>query len=179
MLIGLNALKSTSREVNAEILDAWFEPAESKNVPASEVVESVKELFDQVKIHNSLRQVTKSTSSIPAMPRFAEEQKPEPPKAPKTPYQALTDILDADSVSSRWLESCGLLHKFMTTDCFVDMTMTSEGGVTSVMRSKDGYRRTVMCRADGTVSQRVTGPRGDEIVRFNAHGEAVVSDKRD
>jgi hypothetical protein len=176
MLIGLSALKTVQK---APVLDAWFQSEE--NVPDGDAaVQSVKSLIAGVQIKNSLRNigtVTTSTtvaSSVPSLPRFAETP-PAPVSQPaKSPYQSLSDVLDSDSRSSQWLQAAGLLQKFMTIDCFVDMTMTSEGGVSSVLRSPDGFRRTVMCRPDGSISQRITGPNGDEVVRFTANGDAVV-----
>lgn len=187
MLIGLNVLKTVAK---APILDAWFHADDSDASPAEETGNA---LLDAVNIRSSLRHmpVGKTASAVPAMPRFAaQEQKPEAVKesapAPiaampierRSPYQKLSDILDSSSASSAWLESAGLLNKFMSTDCFVDMTMTSEGGVTSVLRSSDGFRRTVMCRADGYISQRITSPSGEELVRFSNTGEVVLPGKR-
>lgn len=274
MLIGLNALKTVSRK-KSPVLDAWFHAEEGHETQptqlADETVERTKDLFNQVQIHRSLRNIqTDSGTSIPAMPRLGEsvnvpvmplsdrsakapampvseadskvavlprsdrnaavaqlpvsgrntkmtaialaesgtsvpalpekvtawERRPaekitaehqkielgpaETQAPPRSPYQVLSEILDADSPSSRWLDTAGMLQKFMSTDCFVDMTMTSDGGVSSVLRSPDGYRRTVVCRIDGSTSQRITGPRGEEIVRFLNSSEAVVAaDKRD
>jgi hypothetical protein len=175
MLIGLSALKTVSK---APVLDAWFQTDEhSEAQEAIVAMETVKELLAEVQIKNSLRHIPKANgSSVPSLPRFAEVPAAAAVEAApaKSPYQALSDILDADSRSSQWLQAAGLLRKFTTTECFVDMTMTSEGGVNSVLRSPDGFRRTVVCRADGTISQRITGPNGEEVVRFNNSGEAVV-----
>ena len=204
MLIGLNHLKTVSK---APVLDAWFQAEETGASEAELAVASAQELLARVQIKNSIANIpTISKSTVPSLPRFASAPapvpsaprplaapalrpklqapspvgaNPQPPVQTKSPYQALSETLDADSRSSQWLAAAGLLPKFMTIDCFVDMTMTSEGGVSSVLRSPDGFRRTVVCRPDGTISQRITGPSGEEIVRFNTNGDASLpNDKR-
>lgn len=78
-----------------------------------------------------------------------------------------------DSPSSQWLAQRGLFQKFNSPDCIMDLQMTADGGVSSIVRATDGYRRTVVCRPDGTSSQRITDATGMEIVRFNSLGEIV------
>jgi hypothetical protein len=67
------------------------------------------------------------------------------------------------------------MQHFTSTDCFVDMSMTPEGGMNAVLRAPSGLRRTIVCRADGTSAQRVTGANGEELIRFNNDGEPVYT----
>jgi hypothetical protein len=174
MLIGLNALR-TNREKSA-VLNAWFDGEEEK--PATQPVTVPKHNFASVEIRASFRSLTRKQTTVPSLPRHAQQNAPRPVQAVQaqwSPYQAMSTILDANSRSSRWLAQYGLLQQFASTDCLVDMSMTPDGGMSAVLRSPYGYRRTVVCRPDGSVSQRITGPQGEEIVRFNNDGDPVHS----
>ena len=168
MIIGLNALKTVTRE-KAATLNAWFEDEQ----PAQQAVQAAKQMFSAVQIRASLKAISRHTNEVPALPRHAQVA----PVAQTTwsPYQAMSAILDANSKSSRWLAQYGLFAQFATTDCFVDMSMTPDGGMSAVLRSPSGFRRTVVCRPDGSVAQRITGPQGDEIIRFNNDGDPITT----
>ncbi len=92
----------------------------------------------------------------------------------ETPFQQVHGILDADSSSSRLLGD-RLLSKFTAPDCIMDMSMSPDGTVSAALKAGDGYRRTVVCRPDGKTSQRITGPGGEEIVRFTSSGQIVTA----
>lgn len=154
MLIGLNTLKTVS---NSQVATAWF--TEEPVAPQQATIE----------IRASLKSVSRAANAVPSLPRQCQKQ------AAWSPYQAMSQILDGDSRSSQWLAHYGLLQQFQTTDCFVDMSMTPDGGMSAVLRAPSGVRRTVVCRPDGSVAQRITGPRGEEIVRFNNDGDPVYS----
>jgi hypothetical protein len=151
MLIGLNALR-TNREKSA-VLNAWFDGEEEK--PATQPVTVPKHNFASVEIRASFRSLTRKQTTVPSLPRHAQQNAPRPVQAVQAQY--------------------GLLQQFASTDCLVDMSMTPDGGMSAVLRSPYGYRRTVVCRPDGSVSQRITGPQGEEIVRFNNDGDPVHS----
>jgi hypothetical protein len=123
-------------------------------------------------IMNSLRSIG-SQSSVPALPYATTASKEEVEPA-LTPFQVMRSIINPDSASSRWMAAAGLLQKF--NDCVMDMKMTTEGGVNAILRSEDGYRRTILCRPDGSHSQRITDAAGNEIVRFNSLGQPVFPD---
>lgn len=163
MLIGLNTLNTVSRE-KVSVINSWFDTEES---PAA-VQDSQR--TSSVQIRSSLKSVSRIHSSVPSLPRHAQAQ-----QSAWSPYQAMSKILDPNSRSSRWLATYGLLQQFYSTDCFVDMSMTPDGGMSAVLRSPAGYRRTVVCRPDGSVAQRITGPHGDEILRFNNEGDPIYS----
>jgi hypothetical protein len=167
MLIGLNTIKTVSRE-KAAVTNAWFDGEDEK--PTQPTVQSAATLFAAVEIRASFKSVTRAQSAVPSLPRHAQGAK----KA-FSPYQAMSDVLDASSRSSRWIAQNGLAQQFSSTDCFVDMSMMADGGMSAVLRSPSGYRRTVVCRPDGTIAQRITGPRGEEIARFNNEGDAIYS----
>lgn len=191
MLIGLNAMKTISRR-NAPALDSWF----GEEPKAEELANPANEMLAEVRMHKSLKSMqADKPSAVPGLPRSASQETAKPitdatPKAPAaivapaeklSPYQQLNQILEPDSQSSRWLAHHGLLDKFTAHDCYVDISMAADGGFNAALRSTDGYRRTVVCRADGTSSQRITGPQGEEVLRFNSQGEPVVpsSQKRE
>jgi hypothetical protein len=166
MLIGLNTIKTVSRE-KAAVTSAWFDGEDEK--PAQVTAQTAK-VFAAVEIRASLKSVTRAQSSVPSLPRHAQATQ----KA-WSPYQVMSDVLDGNSRSSRWIAQNGLWQQFSSTDCFVDMSMMADGGMSAVLRSPAGFRRTVVCRPDGTIAQRITGPRGEEIVRFNNDGEPLYS----
>lgn len=167
MLLGLNALKSANRQP-AATLDAWFESEEK--APAQNAISAAKAMFSQVSIGSSIKSIQRQAAAQVAPPAPKAE-----PAEVTSPYQALSYILEPNSRSSRWLAQYGLLTQFSGNDCFVDMSMTPDGGMSAVLRSPQGFRRTVVCRPDGTSAQRVTGPQGEEIVRFNNEGDAIYA----
>ena len=181
MLAHSRELLFGQRKAPAEILDAWFGPEETK-----------VEEDSQYAIHSSLRSLKpQGQSSIPAMPSWGADRAPavkavvqELPLrnevTPSSPYQVMSCILQIDSLSSQWLQRNGLLSKFIATDCTVDVTMTPDGTVNASLRSSDGYRRTLLCRPDGSSAQRISGPNGSEIVRFDSNGHPIHAlDKRE
>lgn len=172
MLIGLNALKNAARDKSA-VLDAWFSPEQETQAPVKSQAGGAKSAFSNVLIANSIKSLSRAQSEVPALPRHAQAVPGSAAVTSSTPYQILSNILEPTSPSSRWLSQHGLLQQFYSKDCFVDLSTTSDGGMSAVLRSPEGYRRTVVCRVDGTSAQRITGPRGEEIVRFNNSGEPV------
>ncbi len=174
MLIGLNALKTVDRE-KAPVLDAWFQGDEHP------VVSVAKTFLSAVQIHNSIKGLAKEHTPVPSLPRHAPAVAKTPaPATTSSPYQAISTILEPGSRSSRWLSHYGLMDQFASSDCFVDMSMNPDGGMSAVLRSPEGYRRTVVCRPDGSSAQRITGPHGQELVRFNKNGDPVtVGEKQD
>jgi hypothetical protein len=173
MLIGLNTLKTVSRE-KAAVMSAWFDGEEDKTSPVQAAVQTAKAVFASVEIRASLKAVSRRQNSVPSLPRHAQAS-PVATKAAWSPYQSMSNILDPNSRSSRWLASYGMFQQFASTDCFVDMSMTPDGGMSAVLRSPAGFRRTVVCRPDGSVAQRITGPHGEEIIRFNNDGDPTYS----
>lgn len=176
MLIGLNALKSANRQ--SAVLNAWFD--EEEKSAAAAPMAAPKNVFAAVEIRASFRSVTRKQTAVPSLPRHAGSAPVAIAPVAKqqtawSPYQAMSNILDVNSRSSRWLNQYGLLQQFASTDCFVDMSMTPDGGMSAVLRSPHGYRRTVVCRPDGSVSQRITGPQGEEIIRFNNDGDPIYA----
>lgn len=179
MLAHSKELLFGQRKAPAEILEAWF---------GSE--EPVVEADPDYSIHSSLRSLKpQGQSSIPAMPSWSANRAPAvkavqelPVKElpPASPYQMMSCALHMDSPSSQWLQRNGLLSKFIATDCTVDVTMTPDGTVNAALRSADGYRRTLLCRPDGSCAQRITAPNGAEIVRFDSNGQPIITlDKRE
>ena len=170
-----------------ETLDSWFTP-ENKNENTGET--KAQEPEKNFEIHKSLRGLQKRNTSIPSMPAASttttdelpaitapapiEKETPAPNKELNlTPYQLMSDILGFESRSSQILSQMDLLDKFTASDCTMDMTMSCDGTVNAALRSADGFRRTVVCRPDGTSSQRITDNKGVEIVRFNSQGQIV------
>lgn len=170
MLVGLRSLRTTAKE--AAVLDSWF--TEETATDAQKSASAAHDLFESIQIRKSLRSVGHG-SPVPQMPRCTPPSCPPMSTAaqPASPYQALHNILDARSRSSVYLAQVGLLEKFTALECFVDISMMPDGGVSAALRSADGHRRTVVCRKDGTTGQRITSPSGEEIVRFNNNGEPV------
>ncbi len=102
------------------------------------------------------------------------------PKLEASPFQNLSNTVAPDHFSSRWLsqyvaaDGQNLLDKFTAADCLMDMSIAPDGTVSAALTAGcRSYRRTVVCRPDGTTSQRVSGPGGVEIVRFRADGKIV------
>lgn len=177
--------------LNTEVLDSWFQqgqsrPEEAKAPAGKPEIEgrlprqtgnSAVEKFDKFQIWNSLRSLTGTNSDVPALPSMLggkEIQKPAAPAA-RSPFQMVSEILAPESPSSRFLAQHQLLNKFISSDCIQDVSMAPDGSVRGVLKSADGYRRTLVCRADGTSSQRISGPNGEEIVRFSQSGQIIQS----
>lgn len=185
MLIGLNAIKTVNR-TKAPVLDAWFDgdeqapAASTASVVAVATVSAAKAMLASVQFHGSLKGMKRSQTEVPSLPRHAETAPAKAVAPVVSPYHSLSTILEPNSRSSSWLNHFGLMQEFASNECFVDMTMTPDGGMSAVLRSPSGYRRTVVCRPDGTSAQRVTGPRGEEILRFNNDGEPInIANKRE
>lgn len=171
MLVGLKNLRTTAPK--AAVLDSWF-----SEEPVSEAQKSytaAHDLFDSIHIRKSLKSVARHENSVPQMPRCTPPSCPplHGGVAPASPSQTLHNILDSQSRSSSYLTQIGLLEKFTAQECFVDISMMPDGGVSAALRSVDGFRRTVVCRKDGTSGQRITSPSGAEIIRFNNNGEPL------
>ncbi len=98
-----------------------------------------------------------------------------------SPLTRVNLILEEHSETSRWLNQRGYLEAFKSPNCMLDITFSTEKTllkVGAVLNAPDGSRRTVVACDDGTSFQRITGPRGQEIVRFMANGQIVEFGKR-
>jgi hypothetical protein len=83
------------------------------------------------------------------------------------PFSLSESLRGPDSESSKLLKQYNLYDKFSTTQCHEHISWGPDGSVSVALKSADGYRRTIVCRADGTSAQRITDPNGKEIVRFS------------
>lgn len=96
------------------------------------------------------------------------------------PLTRVNQILDEHSETSRWLNQRGYLDVFKSSSCVLDITFSTEKSVkvAAVLKAPDGSKRTVVACDDGTTFQRITGPRGQEIVQFMSNGQIVEYGKR-
>jgi hypothetical protein len=179
MIVALNTLKTATR---SEALNSWFaseeRPAATK---ATAAVDAARQLLSWVQIKHSLASIKvagkRNSTSVPELPRFAR-QDTAPARVPlatdmPSPYQMLQQTLSPHSRSSQWLKQFGWLEKFTSNETFVDIKSSSDGSYSASLRSPDGWRRTIVCRADGTCSQRITTGTGIEVLRFTGDGEPV------
>lgn len=81
-------------------------------------------------------------------------------------YARIERIFAVQSKSSRMLDFMGLLSKFIG-DPILTYSVLPCGAVIASLDSTDGYRRTVIVHADGSILQRVTAPNAFEVARFN------------
>lgn len=191
-LVGFKHATPTNR---TQIMESWFNgnaacpirvPTMTQAVAAAPVAtsagSSVKPLAKPVErettpdgsysIVNSLRQITRGGASAPAMPTAPVIHPIDP--APASPYERMEYTLSPLSNSSQFLAEHGILEKFTSEQAVMDMALSPEGFLAASIRSADGYRRTVICRPNGSIAQRVTGPDGKELVRFASDGKAFL-----
>lgn len=98
-----------------------------------------------------------------------------------SPLTRVNQILEEHSETSRWLNQRGYLESFKSPNCVLDLSFSTEKTVLkvgAVLNAPDGSKRTVVACDDGTSFQRITGPRGQEIVRFMSNGQIVEFGKR-
>lgn len=76
-------------------------------------------------------------------------------------------IFSVQSKSSRMLQFMGLLSKFVG-DPILTYSVLPCGAVIASLDSMDGFRRTVIVHADGSILQRITAPNAFEVARFNS-----------
>ncbi len=194
MVLALFGLDKGAR-VNTEVLDSWFGPVgpqaqgmepcgsclPERDASVAHKSSASPERFDNFQIWNSLRSLTGKHTDVPALPRMACQSSTKrletssSSSSSSTPFQMVSDILSPESPSSRFLAQHQLLNKFISADCIQDVSMAPDGSVRGVLKSADGYRRTLVCRQDGTSSQRITAPDGEEIVRFSFNGQIIYS----
>lgn len=100
----------------------------------------------------------------------------------KSPFMQLHDIVQPEHISSQHLrtiranDGLTLLDKFSRPDCLMDMNIAPDGTVSALLTAGcRAYKRTIVCRPDGTFSQRVTGPGGQEIVRLRSDAQGIQS----
>lgn len=94
-----------------------------------------------------------------------------------SPLTRVNQVLEENSDSSRWLNQRGYLEAFKSPDCMLDISFSTADKnvlkVGAVMSAPDGSKRTVVACDDGTTFQRITGPGGQEIVKFLSNGQIV------
>lgn len=94
-----------------------------------------------------------------------------------SPLTRVNQILEENSDSSRWLNQRGYLEAFKSPNCMLDISFSTADKnvlkVGAVMSAPDGSKRTVVACDDGTTFQRITGPGGQEIVKFLSNGQIV------
>lgn len=94
-----------------------------------------------------------------------------------SPLTRVNQALEENSDSSRWLNQRGYLEAFKSPDCMLDISFSTADKnvlkVGAVMSAPDGSKRTVVACDDGTTFQRITGPGGQEIVKFLSNGQIV------
>lgn len=89
-------------------------------------------------------------------------------------YERMENTLSQDSYSSHVLAKHGILARFLSESAVLDISMAPDGSLTACVRSADGFKRTVICRPNGTTSQRVTNSDGRELVRFASDGKVYL-----
>lgn len=94
-------------------------------------------------------------------------------QGPVSPFGMSETLRGADSESSKLLAQHGLYDKFSSIACHEHISWGPDGSVSVALKSSDGYRRTIVCRADGTSAQRIADPNGKEILRFASNGQVV------
>lgn len=101
-------------------------------------------------------------------------------QAIKSPLMNLNDVIEAHHVSSQHLatlraaDGMNLLDKFTRPDCLMDMSIAPDGTVSAALTAGcRAYKRTIVCRPDGTYSQRVVGPGGQELVRIRSDAQGI------
>lgn len=179
------------QETSDPVLSSWFdggknETAESKSLTGAfsgrEQPASLRNQISNQEMFSAFKEANSRAIDAPGLPKLsfncdlgqAESMTAARPESRPTPFQQVSDILGSDSQSSRLLGE-RLLSKFTAADCIMDMSLSPDGTVSAALKASDGYRRTVVCRPDGKTSQRITGPRGEEIVQFTSSGQVVTS----
>jgi hypothetical protein len=192
-LTTLAGFKHAAQTTRTQIMDSWFNgsaacpirvpviaqaaaiavaaPTGKATAPFTKPVEAERTPDGSFSIVTSLRQITAVGACAPAMPTAPVVHPIDP--APFSPYERMDYTLSPLSNSSQFLAEHGILDKFTAEEAVMDMALSPEGFLSASIRSQDGYRRTVICRPNGTIAQRVTSPDGKELVRFASDGKAA------
>jgi hypothetical protein len=125
----------------------------------------------------SLRQITKTATTLPPLPGMEAPPgiaQPAVEEKPISAYERMDNTLSRDSYSSHVLSKHGILERFLSESAVLDISMSPDGSLTACVRSADGFKRTVICRQNGSTSQRVTSSDGRELVRFASDGKVYL-----
>ena len=93
-----------------------------------------------------------------------------------SPLARVNQTLEENSESSRWLNQRGYLEAFKSPNCVLDISFSTDKNllkVGAVLSAPDGSKRTIVACDDGTSFQRISGPGGQEIVKFLSNGQIV------
>ena len=160
---------ASPRSNNTEILQSWnFEPNPQQNaemwhgraIPGLSKADA-----------NALQRLEISDRSAATRIEF-----PQPEKQSLTPLGRVNDMLDDSSPSSRWLKERGYLDSFKSADCTLELSFGNDksgGKVGAVLVAPDGTKRTAVACENGTSFQRLTGPNGQELVKFLSSGQII------
>lgn len=101
---------------------------------------------------------------------------PQPGNEKLTPLGRVNQMLDDNSQSTRWLKERGYLEAFKSENCTLELSFGNDrsgGKVGAVLIAPDGTKRTAVACENGTSFQRLTGPNGQELVKFLSSGQII------
>lgn len=167
-LSSLVGMKQSSPTNRTPMMESWFEGTAVCDIKAAAPEGTA------VNMVKSIRHISRSgSSSLPPMPGIETSPAQAEPQ-PMSAYERMENTLSPHSYSSTVLAKHGILDKFLSDKAILDIAMAPDGSLTACVRSPDGYRRTVICRQNGQISQRVTSNDGRELVRFASDGKVYL-----
>lgn len=149
-------------------MESWFEGTAVCDI------QSAAPAGTAINIVKSLRHIANASCSLPPLPGIETAPAPQETPHAMSAYDRMDNTLSRESYSSHVLAKHGILEKFLSDSAVLDIAMAPDGSLTASVRSEDGYRRTVICRPNGSVSQRVTSNDGRELVRFASDGKVYL-----
>lgn len=97
-------------------------------------------------------------------------------KTSLSPLGTVNAMLEDHSPSSQWLKERGYLDAFKSANCTLELSFGADKGggkVGAVLVAPDGTKRTAVACENGTSFQRLTGPNGQELVKFLSSGQII------
>lgn len=146
----------------------WASAASETKAPRiNEKVETESTESDLFKIATALRHLTEFTAGEAPMPpppplRACSDSTSAPPASP---YARIDAILNKESYSSKILEQKGLLRGFRQA-AVMELSLSPSGFLCASIKSARGYRRSLVSRPDGYISERIIDPAGKEVMRL-------------
>lgn len=158
---------ASPRSNNTEILQSWnFDPNSQQNAE----VWHGKAIPGLSKADATALQRLEISENLATKFEFPKQEKQ------LTPLGRVNEMLDDNSPSTRWLRERGYLEAFKSENCTLELSFGNDrsgGKVGAVMVAPDGTKRTAVACENGTSFQRLTGPNGQELVKFLSSGQII------
>lgn len=166
----------SSARSNSEILQSWNN-LDSSPAAAAHTANAKPEVWHGRQIPGLSRDDLSSLQKLEISGVERHRYDPNEQKSTSiTPLGRVNSMLDDHSPSSQWLKDRGYLESFKSDKCTLELSFGADKGggkVGAVLLAPDGTKRTVVACENGTSFQRLTGPNGQELVKFTSSGQVI------